>query len=102
MPCVAAGEFVTHLACVTVALFSNVVRHTPSRNAPVLDGDAPRDTYLTVHTIAVELAAALLAAISCALRYPRLDAAAHAVDAFVVTLGAVLWLACGCRAAGRV
>ena len=85
-------------ACVATSFCSNLVRHDPALIPPV--EDVPKSAFLTVHTITVEFAYASLGALDAAWRLgstalgppPRwLAALAHSGDAFVLSLGALLF-----------
>jgi hypothetical protein len=80
-----------------VSLLSNVARHSPSLLPP--ESCIPRPVYLTVHTIALQLAhlTAAVAAAACeaaGIAAPAwLALAAYGPDALLLGLGLVVWLA---------
>ncbi|KAJ1461716.1 hypothetical protein M885DRAFT_506795 [Pelagophyceae sp. CCMP2097] len=89
-------ELGVHVLLVSISLASNCVRHDGTK---IPRTATPRSAYLTVHTIAIELAYLGCNALESACRCtecgpPRwLSRAAHRYDVFVLTLGAVLWIA---------
>ena len=94
---VALAQVACQSVVVGVSLISNLVRHD-ERKIPATDG-TPKSAFLTVHTISVELAWGCVSLGECLVRpwAPTwVTAVAHSGDAFVVSLGALLFGAYYC------